>query len=251
MRHLFFIVMFFFGYGLWATDIFDAIAKLNIEFVREYLSNGGNVEARKKGCTLLMWATDGPDDEESESDYLPIMNMLLDAGADVNAKYKDKTALDYTLKEGNLEIARELVKHKARAYSKKSFFIVAAFGVPDLVGAMLEMDADSLKDHLNEALQQTIEDSQNKKMNFVRGRDPADCARILILAGAKYKFEKAKDFAQLKKLIGEHPSTYIRKVIDEFLIFQARDALHVANPGIPNPNWKYISIDLIEKHLNK
>ena len=68
--------------------------------------------------------------------YLDIVKLLIDAGADVNAKegnYSKSTALHWAAKEGNLQVVKLLVERGAKLNVKDNWFNLTPFGWTILV----------------------------------------------------------------------------------------------------------------------
>ncbi|MCL1469256.1 ankyrin repeat domain-containing protein [Argonema antarcticum] len=74
------------SFGLTPTSVYEAVYKGDVDTVRRYLEQGGNVNAKNKyGNTLLLWA--------AQNNRKDVAELLIAKGADVNAKNKDGNTL--------------------------------------------------------------------------------------------------------------------------------------------------------------
>ena len=124
---------------------------LTIANIKELIERGENINVKHdKGFTLLMIAA-------SESDNPEITKLLLNAGADVNAKDKQGvTALMKALKNGKPEIIKILLNSGAKVNDKEKesgvtpLMIAAHSNSPEVIKMLLDAGAnvnDSENDH--------------------------------------------------------------------------------------------------------
>lgn len=111
--------------------------------VAEYLTHGMKVDSKDDaGYTPLHWAVD-----MAMANHAPerVMAVLLDAGADINARDNDgNTVLMVACTAGNPRVVQQLVKAGAsvKLRSKRSTPLIEAGGNADIVGLLLENGAD-------------------------------------------------------------------------------------------------------------
>jgi ankyrin repeat protein len=90
-------------------DIFDEIDWNNISYLERYIADGGDIEIKKYNTkeTPLIYA--------SRKDKLKIVKLLLDSGANINAKDRDNsTSLIQSIMFENKEIVELLLLNGAK-----------------------------------------------------------------------------------------------------------------------------------------
>ena len=122
-------------------NIFDAIKNYDIQAVKQYIANNGDVNAKNdSGFTFLIWA--------AYKNYTDIVQLLINAKADVNAKDKDggNTALILAVQNGYIETVQLLINAKADVNDKNKFGCIALIWAakrdfPDIVQLLKNHEA--------------------------------------------------------------------------------------------------------------
>lgn len=139
------------GKAILETTFWDAARIGDVAAVRVLLAQGVHPDVRDMrevpwDVTALMHA--------AENGHLPVVEMLLEAGADVNAKDKGipsvepggYTSLLRAVRNGHVRIARVLLKAGAKANDRGPGFYpmsaAAARGSPELINLLLRHGAD-------------------------------------------------------------------------------------------------------------
>ena len=100
------------GKSIPAISIYDAAEKGDIAAVKQHIVTGTNVNGFLGGWSCL--------DRASHKGYIEIVRLLIDNGADVNARieglfdHPGKSPLDYSTESKHKEISRLLRQHGAK-----------------------------------------------------------------------------------------------------------------------------------------
>ncbi len=95
------------------AELFKAVIKGDLESVQQYIKNGASVNtSENNGDTVLIYASQIGNSE--------IAKLLLENGANVDARSEFGTALEYASRDGHLEIVKLLVEQGAESNTPAS-----------------------------------------------------------------------------------------------------------------------------------
>ncbi len=120
----------------------NACIRGDIATVKKLLVEGADVEGIWRSCTGLMWA--------AAEGHLPIVELLLSVGANVNARNEvDYTAVLYAAESDHRDIVLKLLEHEASTdasvcnrYQETILMLMARQGHADIVERLVERGDD-------------------------------------------------------------------------------------------------------------
>ncbi len=125
--------------------IFIAAARGDVDEVQQLLAAGISPDCRTTGTsgyvpwpadsTPLMWA--------AAHDQLEVMDLLLDAGANINAGDGVNCALEVAVRHGSLSTVQFMLERAAILNRNKAIVDAAHYGSTEVLAFLLEMDPDA------------------------------------------------------------------------------------------------------------
>lgn len=191
------------GYGTEnATELFQAIRNNNLDYLKQKATGATSTARDRRGATLLMHAAAYGSPEA--------MNILLDAGADVNAVNDfNATALLWCARDGNK--ARFLIEHGAdvNAQSKqgRTPLMLASLrdGGSDIVSLMLAKGADvKAKDSRGDTA-----------LSLAAGVGDVRIMRLLLAKGADIESRNVKGETPLIQASGSRRAEAVRLLLEK------------------------------------